>query len=310
MSDPSKHHYIPAFYLRQWTTNGFLCEMRNIREKVVVHSKSPDGTGWKKDLYKIEGVAPEISQHFERAFMHMVDTEAAQAMRSFIANNMDVPVKERNAWIRFLLSLMFRNPEAVDELRDQIVLLYRESVATLRNNYDKLKPPDFPPTLAEYDAQTDPNAGFVAASNFLQTVMNSPGIANRLVRMRWGRLNLWRSRHTLMTSDRPLCLPMRFKSTAIAMLVPITPRIAFTAAEDDRALQAIAMGDHTEMVKDINLQVVSQARQYVWGLDDSALNFVRKHICTVPDREIISKEAKEMGLRQARGETTKTLPNE
>jgi hypothetical protein len=138
MGDPRKHHYIPAFYLRQWATSGFLCEMRKIREKVVVHSKSPDGTGWKKDLYKIEGVAPGISQHFERAFMHMVDTEAAQAMRSFIAGTMDVPVNERNAWIRFLLSLLFRNPEAVAELRDQVVLLYRESVVRLRSNYDEL----------------------------------------------------------------------------------------------------------------------------------------------------------------------------
>jgi hypothetical protein len=303
MSDPRKHHYIPAFYLRQWAQpNGFLCEMRSIRRKLVVHSRSPDATGFKEDLYKIEGVSAEITQHFERTFMHMVDTEAAEAMRSFIGGSMDVPVKERNAWIRFLLSLLFRNPEAVAELRDQVVMLYRESVARLRSNYDELRLPDFPPTLEEYDAQTDPNAGFVAASNFLQTVMNSPGIANRIVRMRWGRLNLWRSRHTLLTSDRPLCLPMRFKTVSIAMVLPITPRIAFTAAEDDRALQALAMGDHTEMVKEINLQVVSQARQYVWGLDDGALSFVRKHICTLPDREIISKEAKEAGLKQARGE--------
>ncbi|WP_442868948.1 DUF4238 domain-containing protein [Bradyrhizobium sp. CCBAU 25338] len=42
MSDPSRHHFIPAFYLRQWATNGFLCEMRKIRGKIVVHSKSPD----------------------------------------------------------------------------------------------------------------------------------------------------------------------------------------------------------------------------------------------------------------------------
>jgi hypothetical protein len=53
----------------------------------------------------------------------MVDTEAAQAMRSFIAGTMDVPVKERNAWIRFLLSLLFRNREAVAELRDQVIII-------------------------------------------------------------------------------------------------------------------------------------------------------------------------------------------
>jgi hypothetical protein len=302
LSDPCKHHYIPAFYLRQWATDGFLCEMRSIQGKVVVHSKAPDGTGFQKDLYKIDGVAPELAQHFERSFMQMVDTEAALAMRSFIAGNMDVPVKERNAWIRFLLSLLFRNPEAVAELRDQVLTLYRESFQWLRNNYDERRPPDFPATLAEFDAQTNPGTGAIVASNFLQQVMNSEGIANRLVRMRWGRLNLWRSRHTLLTSDRPQCIPVHFQTASVAIVLPISPRIAFTASEDDRALQALAIGDHTDMVLQINRQVVSQARQYVWGLDDGAISFVRKHICTLPDRKFISDEAKALSLRQARGE--------
>jgi hypothetical protein len=302
LSDPRKHHYIPAFYLRHWATNGFLCEMRSTRGRIVVHSKAPDGTGFHKDLYKIDGVAPELAQYFERSFMHMVDTEAAQAMRNFIAGNMDVPVKERNAWIRFLLSLLFRNPETVAELRDHVLTLCRESFQRLRNSYDELRPPDFPATLAEFDAQTNPGTAEIIASNFLQQIMNSEGIANRLVRMRWGRLNLWRSQHTLLTSDRPQCIPMRFQTASVAVVLPISPRIAFTACEDDRALQALALGDHTEMALQINRQVVSQARQYVWGLDDGALSFVRKHICTLPDRKFVSDEANALSLGQPRGE--------
>lgn len=56
---PSKHHYIPAFYLRQRAaTNCFLCEMRKIRGKVVVRSKIPDGTGFQKYFYKIDVSQP------------------------------------------------------------------------------------------------------------------------------------------------------------------------------------------------------------------------------------------------------------
>jgi hypothetical protein len=66
---------------------------------------------------------------------------------------------------------------------------------------------------------------------------------------------------------------------------------------------ALAEGDHTTMAWKINQQVVSQARQYVWGLDDRPANFIRKHIGTIPDRKIISNEAKELGRKQARGET-------
>jgi|GEM_PF-6414131 hypothetical protein len=223
-------------------------------------------------------------------------------MRSFIGGNMDVPVKERNAWIRFLLSLLFRNPEAVAELREQVLTLYRESFRRLRENYEELRPSDFPPTLEEFDARTNPNSGAIIASNFLQQIMNSEGIANRLVRMRWGRLNLRRSRHTLLTSDRPLCLPMHFETTSVAILLPISPLVAFTAAENDLALQALAHGDHTTMALQINQQIVSQARQYVWALDDCALSFVQKYICTLPDRKLIPDEAKEVTRKQARGE--------
>lgn len=302
MNDPRKHHYIPAFYLKRWATNGFLCEMRSIRGKLIIHSKAPDATGFKENLYKIEGVAPQIAQHFERIFLQMVDTEACTAMRSMVDGNMDLPPKQRDAWIRFMLSLLFRNPEAVAELRGHVLTLFRDSFDTFRSNYEKLRPPDFPPTLAEFDAASDPSAGAIAASNFLQRIINSEGIANRLVKMGWGRLHLWRSRHNLLTSDRPLCLPMHFPAASVAILIPISPRVAFTAAEDARALKILAEGDHTTMARQINQQVASQARQYVWSLDDRPANFVRKHISTLPDRKIISDEAKELGRKQARGE--------
>lgn len=78
--------------------------------------------------------------------------------------------------------------------------------------------------------------------------------------------------------------------------------LAFTAAENDLALQVLARGDHTAMAQEINRQVVAQARQYVWGLNDGASNFVRKHISTLPSRPIISAEAGELAHKQARGE--------
>lgn len=132
--------------------------------------------------------------------------------------------------------------------------------------------------------------------------MNLEGIANRLVRMRRARLNLWRSRHSLMTSDRPLCLPMLFKTASVAILIPISPRVAFIASENDASLGTLANSDHTEMALQINKQVVSQARQYVWALDDRALSFLKKHIGTLPDRQILSDRTRELSIQQARGE--------
>jgi hypothetical protein len=54
----------------------------------------------------------------------------------------------------------------------------------------------------------------------------------------------------------------------------------------------------------MNKTVVSQAQEFVWGLDDSQLPFVQKHIGTVPERVIIGRRPStlpEEGERGAEG---------
>jgi hypothetical protein len=302
MSEPRKHHYIPAFYLRQWARpDGFLCEMRKIRDKLIVSKKTPESTGFQKDLYKIEGVSAEFSQHFERTFMHMVDTQAAAAMRKIPNAPSPFTVKERDAWVRFMLSLLFRNPEAVTAVGQHIKQLWAEALESLRRDYEANKHPDFPATFDEFLAKTDPNAGAIAASNFLQTIMNLEGVANTILGMKWGRIHFFKSRFSLLTSDRPLDMPFGLQSQRSYIALPISPRVVFTACYDDSALRSMQQGDHSDTVRRLNHATVEKARQYVWGIDDSAEAFVRKHICTVPDRVIISEEARELSLQQARG---------
>jgi hypothetical protein len=66
----SRHHYLPEFYLKRWTgSNGKLIEF-TWRERlgVVSRSTAPGGTGWQKDLYKAEGMPPEVAYAFEEHF--------------------------------------------------------------------------------------------------------------------------------------------------------------------------------------------------------------------------------------------------
>jgi hypothetical protein len=303
VSDPSKHHYIPAFYLRQWATNGFLCEMRKVQGKLAVHSKAPDGTGYQKDLYKIDGVGADIAQHFERRFMHMVDTEAATAMRKIPAGHRETwSVKERDAWVRFILSLLFRNPEAVALFKQQLKKIWGEGAASLRENYHAHRQPNDPPTFDEFLKKTNPNAPAIAASNFLQKMMNSEVVANGILSLQWGRVNFPDSRHTLLTSDRPLDMPIGLQLQDSYVVLPIGPRTIFTATRNKLSLKRSSRNDQTNVVRDINERVVAQARQYVWGVDDEAREFVEKRINTLPDRQLISDRARQLSEAQARGE--------
>jgi hypothetical protein len=304
VSDPRKHHYIPAFYLRQWATNGFLCEMRKIHGKVVVHRKAPDGTGWVKDLYKIDGVPPEIAQHMERVFLNMVDTEAADALHRLTHPTPgDWPVRERDAWIRFILSLIYRNPESINIIKLHLRAIWDESLVSLRVHYDQKRRPNDPETFDEFFEKANPNAPAIAASNFMQTIMNSEVVGNAIANMTWSRLSLVHSKYSLLTSDRPIDMPIVLQSKDAYITLPIGPKMVFVAANDDSPLKTIQSSDHSAIVRKINERVVAQARQYVWGVDDSALAFVKKHIASLPDRQIMSEKARSRSLEEARGKS-------
>ena len=55
-----KHHYIPVFYLRQWTgADGRLCEFSKPYDRVKPRRVNPDGTAYVRGLNTVPGMAPE-----------------------------------------------------------------------------------------------------------------------------------------------------------------------------------------------------------------------------------------------------------
>jgi hypothetical protein len=94
LSIPRKHHYVPVFYLKQWTgTDGRLCEYKNSGGQILTRQTFPAGTGYERDLYRVEGLPDALAHVIESKFMHMVDTEAnyarcaARRMRAFWRNH-------------------------------------------------------------------------------------------------------------------------------------------------------------------------------------------------------------------------------
>jgi Protein of unknown function (DUF4238) len=303
---PSKHHYIPVFYLRQWTRNGFLCAMRKVHDgKIVAQLKAPNGTGYLKDLYKIEGVPSDVAQHMELKFMSLVDGDASKAL-TLLKNGVTEawPVRERDGWVRFILSLLFRNPESVNVIKLHFRAVWEEGIATLRAEYYSTRSPSDPETFDEYFHKTNPNAVAIAASNFMQTIMNSEVVGNAIAKMKWARISLHRSRYDLLTSDRPIHMPIVLERRDAYILLPIGPKDLFIAANDDSYQRDLLKVDHSNLVRKINESTVAQAREFVWGVDSSALSFVRKRISTLPDRVIVTEKAREQSIKEARGETS------
>lgn len=134
MGVPRKHHYIPVFYLKQWRgADRRLCEYKRIGSKVVTRRTFPDGTGYRKDLYRVDGLPDPIAQAVEQEFMRLIDTEANYTLQKLLCGD-EAPwdVRQRSAWTRFLLSLRFRNPEAVAILKSQMTNLWEALLENMR----------------------------------------------------------------------------------------------------------------------------------------------------------------------------------
>jgi hypothetical protein len=301
MSVPSKHHYIPVFYLKQWRgTDGRLCEYKRIAGRTVARRTFPDGTGYLKDLYKVEGLPDPIAQAVEQKFMHLVDTEANYALQKLLRGDATPwDSRARSAWTRFILSLRFRNPEAVFIIKTQMVALWQAILENMRRNYDTVRYEGDPPTFEEFVARTSAEAPLKAAMQLLQEIIDNARVGPTIFEMQWSPVSLpLRVFPCSLLTGCSTCRTVLGERDAYIAL-PIGPRVLFVADHDGASPRGLAALDPTSTVRNVNMAVVHQARQFVWGLDESQLRFVQNRMGRAPDRPVISDAQRQAAVDAA-----------
>ena len=111
----------------------------------------------------------------------------------------------------------------------------------------------------------------------LQTMMDNKHVGAYLNRMAWVVAPLQTS-YWLLTSDRPLVMTNGISGPGKYLAMPMGPRLLFIATDDLTEAQQLARQDHNELIELMNDRVVRQARRFVWGLDDSRLQFVEQRL--------------------------------
>ena len=306
VSEPRKHHYVPVCYLKQWanTDDRRLCEHKLIPAVNTVKPRrtSPAGTGYQIDLYRIGGVPEDIAQDFEKRFMNLVDTDASRALEKIIAGETDNwPGELRSGWTRFIMSLLFRNPEAVASIRGHIVNMWDEGIKALQEDYAARRRAGDPATFEEFLAKHEPDAAQIGAANFLAEVIDNDKVGETIFGMKWSRIDLSRSKHQLLTSDRPIDMPLGLADPKAYISLPVTPTILFVAEHSQDIADALRKANPTDLVKKNNERVIQQARKYVWGATDLQLTFVQKNFGKLPDRELLTDQQKQQAVEAARG---------
>jgi hypothetical protein len=119
VSEPTRHHYIPVFYLKQWVgPDGRLCEYSRPHKETKAKRKHPAATAYVDNLYTVPGLPPAEAQFVEKKFMQIVDSGAAEAMTAMLKRTEPIGDKEPNwmhviHWARFIYSLSLRTPERI-----------------------------------------------------------------------------------------------------------------------------------------------------------------------------------------------------
>jgi hypothetical protein len=278
--DGPKHHYIPVFYLNQWTgADGRLCEFSRPHKVVIARMKFPDATGYKRGLYTFTGMPIELSNFLEDEFFLRADDRAAPILRRLLNRDLDFDAQARSRWSRFIMTLFHRNPEAIARITKAVSGDFPKELEQVAANYQVLRQESDPPTFEEYRARMSPDALQRTILLVLQRVMDSKLIGDALNQMQWGVITVHRARYTLLTSDRPIVMSNGLGRPEAHLVMPIAPDKIFVAARSPEVMRQLDLrAQRGELLDELNSRMAQQARGFVYSVNSFQLRFVERRL--------------------------------
>jgi hypothetical protein len=279
-----KHHYVPKFYLKQWVDPAGpireLCEFSRPYKIVKSRRTDPDGTGYQRGLYTFPNLPPHARDFIEKKLLQMADDDANKVLQRILAGDMNFDQDARSAWSRFLMSLIYRNPENITRLRNLITERYPEYLDGLRDTFDTIKHPDDPRTFQEVQAkETQAKDLEHVLLLLLRRMIDNPEVGARLNNMFWGVVQFHRPCFPLLTSDRPVIMTDGIGYPRSHIVLPVSPNKVFIAATTMQQIKELDQTlKHPCAPKQLNDLVARQSRRYVYATDDRQLRFVTNRL--------------------------------
>jgi hypothetical protein len=277
-----KHHYIPVFYLKQWAgPDGRLCEFSRPYKLVKPRMTHPSGTAYVPGLYTFDDLSPQEANHLEQIFFAFADDRACLVLRRMIAGDLNFDGPAKSAWSRFIMGLMFRNPEGVQRAKQAIAEGVPQALEHFRQRYNDLRRESDPTTFDEFLASMHGDAIQRVTVSYLQRIMDSELIGTQLNRMIWTVSVLHDLRFTLLTSDRPIVMTNGLGQQTSWLVLPISPIHVFVATNTEQTMNEVVQSmKRAKFVNTVNDRVAKQARKYVYSTDDRQLRFVANRLGT------------------------------
>ncbi len=276
MVQSRKHHFIPAFYLKNWAgADGKLIEWSRPHRAVVPTPRHPNATGYQFDLNRFDDLPPDIASILEDVFLKNADDDAARALQKlFNPGQTPWDSRLRSAWSRFLIALPIRHPEPFEEIKAIIRRIVDIQDQDFQQRYEATRTEGMPPTFNEHVQSMVPGGRAGIVLHFLQRVMDNSDLGPILNAMHWGIIDLTGAGFRLLTSDRPA----QFTISNGVVALPVSPTKLFLGASNIKAFQNMMNANRSQIVRINNEHVVKKACRYVFSSDLSQKEFIIAHM--------------------------------
>jgi len=273
------HHFIPCFYSKRWALSaGKLCEFSRKYKLVKPRRTAPKGTGYVPGGYAMEGVGSDEVNRLEERFYKPVDTRAAEAL-TFLEAGIDDGAwspRLREAWTRFVFSLLLRMPEDMAILEASYTREFAQLTQKQERDYAARRLPGCPPTLEAALAALNIKEVAGQSKELATKLMQNKRISQKVSALHWTSVETSTASHRLLTSDRPVQLSGQLGDRRTTLILPIGPDRLFVGTWDASHTEAVVKRGADRLVHSSNQAVTRAADTFVYGVDDSMLEFIKK----------------------------------
>lgn len=277
-----RHHYIPVFYLKQWTGgDGRLCEYSRPHKEAKALRKAPKATGFARCLYNLPGVPRENADIVERHFFSPSDDWAARAHQILLASrdSLDFPdARTKAGWAQFVYSLILRSPETIVRLQERYAETAMKRLDDAREKYARLRQTGDPETYEEFRVAFLANPLSMSVRRILHNMISNKEVIEKILSMNWYVVHFDNVPFSLLTSDRPVVMTNGFVQENAHIAIPISPACLFLAVNSERLAREFRSLKPPELIQRVNNKVCECAVKYVYGVDDRQLRFVSNRL--------------------------------
>ena len=258
----ARHHYVPRFLLRQWSTDGkFVAHYWDSKSnKPIKNTKATVASACQiPNLNVFFGVPKSQSDlpetHF---FTPCVDTPAAAALRTISDRGVRALTQaQRTDWARFLVSFGVRTPEALREMGPAETAKAFELTKTIAKGT--------PAQNSKVDTIIQNNLQTLQRNFSLQAAIDISSDAEKLMKvanMQWW-VRRW-DQGAILIGDRPLLTAPRMNypcgiplnDLSCLIVLPIAPDAVFFASANPKTQAKVRKMAHGRLARIVNDETI------------------------------------------------------